>query len=373
MTAGDTKPSKPGISFGLRTDANKRPGVKGSVLFDKPFEQEVTKKKTTVSEGLIIPLPGGPSGTSTARQEYSIHEIYEKYEPGKIGLQVRRKQPMEDTVEPGGLLPLLHKVVPQTDVDPDVYDKIPIEQYGLALLRGMGWREGEGVGRNRQLVKMSEHKMRPRGLGLGADPSKLAFQENEKKEHDIEFSEVSSLVGLGSFVTIIAGEHKGETGVVRELVVDVAKIELSEKSGVIITAKLSDLQLELSKQDAEETVVPVSTGPRWLCPHIRIRITHPAHHYYKQVITIIDTHTDQEGVMRAVAQLDDGRIVTDLHAGLVGPIKPRLRSCVYILEGEHQGQRGTLLDNNSTTAHVQLVETLEVISLSIDHITEHIS
>ena len=27
------------------------------------------------------------------------------------------------------------------------YDAVPIEQYGLALLRGMGWKEEEGIGK----------------------------------------------------------------------------------------------------------------------------------------------------------------------------------------------------------------------------------
>lgn len=28
------------------------------------------------------------------------------------------------------------------------YEKIPISDYGLALLRGMGWKEGIGIGKN---------------------------------------------------------------------------------------------------------------------------------------------------------------------------------------------------------------------------------
>lgn len=30
------------------------------------------------------------------------------------------------------------------DVD---YDSVPIEVFGLAVLRGCGWREGEGIGK----------------------------------------------------------------------------------------------------------------------------------------------------------------------------------------------------------------------------------
>jgi hypothetical protein len=30
------------------------------------------------------------------------------------------------------------------------YEKIPVDEFGAALLRGLGWKEGEGIGRNRK-------------------------------------------------------------------------------------------------------------------------------------------------------------------------------------------------------------------------------
>ena len=30
------------------------------------------------------------------------------------------------------------------------YERIPVDQFGAALLRGLGWKEGEGIGRNRK-------------------------------------------------------------------------------------------------------------------------------------------------------------------------------------------------------------------------------
>lgn len=30
------------------------------------------------------------------------------------------------------------------------YDRIPIERFGLAMLKGMGWKEGDAIGTNNQ-------------------------------------------------------------------------------------------------------------------------------------------------------------------------------------------------------------------------------
>lgn len=32
----------------------------------------------------------------------------------------------------------------------EAYEKIPVDEFGAALLRGLGWNEGEGIGRNRK-------------------------------------------------------------------------------------------------------------------------------------------------------------------------------------------------------------------------------
>lgn len=54
----------------------------------------------------------------------------------------------------------------------EAYDKVPIEEFGAALLRGMGWKDGEAVGRSKKngLLQPVELKRRPDKLGLGAKP-----------------------------------------------------------------------------------------------------------------------------------------------------------------------------------------------------------
>ncbi|MCJ1377247.1 hypothetical protein MMC17_000339 [Xylographa soralifera] len=51
----------------------------------------------------------------------------------------------------------------------DEYNAVPIEEFGAALLRGMGWKEGDVVGkRKNQIIKARIIERRPALLGIGA-------------------------------------------------------------------------------------------------------------------------------------------------------------------------------------------------------------
>lgn len=58
---------------------------------------------------------------------------------------------------------------------------MPIEEFGLAMLRGMGWQEGMGVGRNRKKADPVEYLRRPERLGLGAQPAAPDPNAGKKK------------------------------------------------------------------------------------------------------------------------------------------------------------------------------------------------
>lgn len=65
-------------------------------------------------------------------------------------------------------VPLPESEDSQENVDAD-YEKIPISEFGLAFLRGYGWKKEEGIGKtNRKAVELRIFEARPKGLGLGA-------------------------------------------------------------------------------------------------------------------------------------------------------------------------------------------------------------
>ncbi|XP_071961562.1 G-patch domain and KOW motifs-containing protein-like [Antedon mediterranea] len=96
------------------------------------------------------------------------------------------------------------------------YDEVPITQFGLAMLRGMGWKEGEGIGKKTEVVKMLEPKPRPKGQGLGAAPKppelsgkrKRPLKPGEKRPE--EAPPVGYAKGVGVIVT--KGPHKNMYG-----------------------------------------------------------------------------------------------------------------------------------------------------------------
>ncbi|XP_018424635.1 PREDICTED: G patch domain and KOW motifs-containing protein [Nanorana parkeri] len=105
------------------------------------------------------------------------------------------------------------------------YETVPVEQYGMAMLRGMGWKEGEGIGKTfKQDIKPLEQKLRPKGLGLGADRSALHELEPKKPRKPLkpgdEAEEESKGLGTGSAVLIQNGTHKDLYGKVEGIDAD---------------------------------------------------------------------------------------------------------------------------------------------------------
>ncbi|XP_063792632.1 G-patch domain and KOW motifs-containing protein [Pseudophryne corroboree] len=105
------------------------------------------------------------------------------------------------------------------------YEVVPVEQYGMAMLRGMGWKEGEGIGKTfKQDVKPLDQKLRPKGLGLGADCTALKELEPQKRRRPLkpgeEPEEEAKGLGTGSTVLIQSGAHKELYGKVEGLDAD---------------------------------------------------------------------------------------------------------------------------------------------------------
>lgn len=59
------------------------------------------------------------------------------------------------------------------------YEAVPVEEFGAAMLRGMGWKEGEAIGRRKGLKAVQPRvvERRPALLGIGAKPDAAIAEE----------------------------------------------------------------------------------------------------------------------------------------------------------------------------------------------------
>lgn len=82
---------------------------------------------------------------------------------------------------------------------------------GLGMLRGMGFKEGQGIGGfKQQVVPCIEPAVRPKGLGLGAarpGQTQKGGSTNKDSKTDEEL-----ILKRGSFVFIETGSHKNLYG-----------------------------------------------------------------------------------------------------------------------------------------------------------------
>ncbi|KOX77740.1 G patch domain and KOW motifs-containing protein [Melipona quadrifasciata] len=87
------------------------------------------------------------------------------------------------------------------------YERIPIDAFGVAMLRGMGWQPGKGIGKNEKIVSAVIPELRPKGMGLGADKVTL-----QKKSADSKKQEEELKIEKGTYVKIIAGKQSNNYG-----------------------------------------------------------------------------------------------------------------------------------------------------------------
>ncbi|XP_006613366.1 deaminated glutathione amidase-like [Apis dorsata] len=162
------------------------------------------------------------------------------------------------------------------------YERIPVDVYGFAMLRGMGWQPGKGIGRNEKVVSAVIPELRPKGMGLGAD--KVTQQKNtdsNKQEEELKIEK-------GTFVKIIAGKQSNNYGQIEGfdddagrliiklalggsiisvnefMVQPVTKSEYSKNSKVL-TFRLSLVQLEVHEvktKNIEKAVSYISSAKK---------------------------------------------------------------------------------------------------------------
>jgi ribosomal protein L24 len=118
------------------------------------------------------------------------------------------------------------------ETTPESYDSVPIDDFGEAILRGMGWAPGVPIGKNStECTKVFEIKRRPAGLGVGAKPKPEFY--------------------IGVKVRITGGEYRGKKA--RVLKLDkkdaIVILEFNNKQTTVLLKHMRKLRRQEEEDD----------------------------------------------------------------------------------------------------------------------------
>jgi len=296
------------------------------------------------------------------------------------------------------------------------YESMPIEDFGAAMLRGMGWEEGKPVGRNAKgLVSAVEFVPRGGRLGLGATGAppptnnKKHIKPGESREAPAEMVLAQGPEGKsrnvrsldeklvkkeapgareGKNMKVVEGRHRGLTGRVLRIVKeegrsDRALIELAS-SGETITVRCSELaDIDASNASGENRDAGGSGAgekrkrekrdePAWLQGNTRVRIVSKSFEggrlYLKKGV-VVDVLTPRECVVEIN---DSGEVLSGVPQRVLETALPKRGGRVAVVLGPKKGQRGKLLDKKGEAASVQLSEDFNVQNFTLDQIAEYV-
>ncbi|KFO22650.1 G-patch domain and KOW motifs-containing protein isoform X2 [Fukomys damarensis] len=244
------------ISFGFtRTSVRRRLADPGDGAGSAPEEKDFLKtvegrelqsvKPLEAPKELVIPLIQNgclrqplvqtpvPSAEALADGVLS-QAVKELIEESKKSLEERENSGVDPTLA----IPMIQQGCtptgegadskPQAETVPEEadYEAVPVEAYGLAMLRGMGWKPGEGIGRTfNQVVKPRVNSLRPKGLGLGANLTKAQASGSSgsycspRPDGEQEKDKEDQSQGLvpGGAVVVLSGPYRGLYGKVEGL------------------------------------------------------------------------------------------------------------------------------------------------------------
>uniref|UniRef100_A0A2A4IVX3 KOW domain-containing protein n=1 Tax=Heliothis virescens TaxID=7102 RepID=A0A2A4IVX3_HELVI len=129
----------------------------------------------------------------------------------------------------------------------DDYESVPIQQFGMAMLRGMGWTPSKDGS------KYKQPELRPKGLGLGADK---VIKKNQK-EHSKDNKEEELVIVKNSFVKITTGKYAGYYGKVVSLDEDNGRVmvEIAVKKETVSLSEFMMHAVTKSEYDKESKVI----------------------------------------------------------------------------------------------------------------------
>jgi G patch domain/KOW motif-containing protein len=295
-------------------------------------------------------------------------------------------------------------VRPETDVS--AYERVPIEDFGKAMLLGMGWKPGVNDG-----AKVLELPRRPERLGLGAVPKqpppdpKKPLTPGQRQDGPSPskngFNGPSPFLDDGTRVVIVSGPHDGMTGRIRRLSSDQKEYIVELENDEQVRVRLKEVENFDSKKrpasgthrdpapnakrymSAEIVSEPKAPQPKeessnktqklWVTPFIRVKVQSKKFRdgkYYckKGVVEDIISGT------RCAIRLDEGQVIDDIDQADLETVIPPVGGRIMVVRGPDTGIRGTLREKDSQkeVVYIQIEDELDVLKFSMDDVAEYV-
>lgn len=182
ISFGFSKIQKKPTPLGSRSGAAQKPPE--NVQFITSFDRKAPPPEE--KPALSIPVRDSDGVAKRIEAARKRKENGETHEIQAIGYETKKRG--DGTVNVIPLKDALTGGAEETAESAD-YDNVPVTDFGLAMLRGMGWAPGKGIGKKQKVVEYRAFELRPRGLGLGADPDAVVKAEKEKEKAKSEAKE----------------------------------------------------------------------------------------------------------------------------------------------------------------------------------------
>jgi len=453
----DEVAKKPSFSFGfsktsgakklidskIRDDSTKEKVEEKDIILDVSGKKIKGTKKEEVKVDLVIPCIGNtykgvqkkeetpveikletveiPSRELT-EEEKAAKEIIEESKTWEEN-QDKGKNPNENliiSVQKNENEPELdEKAIFDADVEakPEAskledYEKIPVEGFGMAMLRGMNFKPDEGIGGFRKAkIDCIEPVMRPKGLGLGATRAPTnSNSENKNGESD---KKEKLVLKKGAYVQITSGTNKGKYAEVEGLDEQNARVIVRIKKSDSISVSENIIQL-VSKRDYEKGKNVLNQADydlhaekqkkrekqwendkkrdrqifdidenqdskiskksskilkiTWIREGLKVRIIDQDSKYYKEKVLVTNVNENK------IECRTDSKKYVDIKAKYLETVIPKESGAyVMIVEGQFRGKIAEMLrkNNDKSKATVRILNDEElVLDLSYDDICQ---
>ena len=452
----DEVAKKPSFSFGfsktsgakklidskIRDDSTKEKVEEKDIILDVSGKKIKGTKKEEVKVDLVIPCIGNtykgvqkkeetPVEIKVETVEIASRELTEEEKAAKEIIeesktweenQDKGKNPNENliiSVQNNENEPELdEKAIFDADVEakPEAskledYEKIPVEGFGMAMLRGMNFKPDEGIGGFRKAkIDCIEPVMRPKGLGLGATRAPTNSSENKNGESD---KKEKLVLKKGAYVQITSGTNKGKYAEVDGLDEQNARVIVRIKKSDSISVSENIIQL-VSKRDYEKGKNVLNQADydlhaekqkkrekqwendkkrdrqifdidenqdskiskksskilkiTWIREGLKVRIIDQDSKYYKEKVLVTNVNENK------IECRTDSKKYVDIKAKYLETVIPKESGAyVMIVEGQFRGKIAEMLrkNNDKSKATVRILNDEElVLDLSYDDICQ---